>query len=364
MDESETQAQLRREATDASLRVERHKTDEELAKQQADVEGDASKVLDGARARADEVLRSAREKADKELQRTEADSDDFTVVEDERSREDDAVRRERATADEEFSREPDANRRAVAALLELARAQTDYHLHRERRHTDGAIGSRDDFLAMVSHELQNMLGGVAISAGALMKIPGNDEVRDAVARHTRRIQRNTARMNRLVGDLIDVVSIDAGRLAVAPESRDATELVGETLEAFEPIATARKISIGTRVAAGPLLARYDRGRILQALANLVGNALKFTKDGGRIDIVVESLEGRVQFAVIDSGVGIAPEQLSVVFDRFWQVTNLERPGLGLGLYITRGIVDAHGGRIWVDSRLDVGSTFYFTLPVA
>jgi len=175
LDENETHVQLRREATDASLRVERHKTDEELAKQQADVEGDANKVLDDARARADEVLRGARAKADEELQRTEADSHDLTVVENDRSREDDTVRRERATADEEFSREPDANRHALAALLDLARAQTDYHLHRERTHTDGVVGSRGDFLAMVSHELQNMLGGVAISAGSLLRIPCDDE---------------------------------------------------------------------------------------------------------------------------------------------------------------------------------------------
>ena len=110
----------------------------------------------------------------------------------------------------------------------------------------------------------------------------------------------------------------------------------------------------------------DPERILQVLSNLVGNAIKFTKAGGRIDIVVERIDHEVRFAVIDTGPGIAPDKLPAVFERFWQVAKADRLGLGLGLglYISKSIVEEHGGSIWVDSRVGEGSTFYFTLPAA
>jgi signal transduction histidine kinase len=133
---------------------------------------------------------------------------------------------------------------------------------------------------------------------------------------------------------------------------------------FRPLASVKNISVASDVRAGSLLARYDHERILQVLANLVGNAIKFTGEGGRIDLIVEATGDDVRFAVQDSGAGIAPDKLNVIFERFWQVADQRRSGLGLGLFISKCIVEAHGGRIWAESHPGAGSTFYFTLPAA
>jgi len=362
MAEGEKNARSAREATDQSLVAERHKADDELAKRRTDIEREADKVVADAQDQADDVVRNARARADEVLRHTDADAQEHAVVEKERSREDDALCTERAAAAEILTRERAARRRAMAALFALERYQTDDHLLLERDRADEAIGSRDDFLGIVSHDLRNMLGIMDLSAALLLKIPCDDEVRSAIGRQAQRIQRYTVRMNRLIGDLLDVASIDAGRLAMAPQTHSVTDVLVETVEAFQPIAAAKSISLRTDVKPGSLLARYDHERILQVLANLVGNAIKFTQEGGRIDIVVEPAEHEVRFAVVDTGAGIAPDKLGFIFERFSQIADQDRAGFGLGLYIARCIVEGHGGRIWVDSRLHEGSTFYFTLP--
>jgi signal transduction histidine kinase len=108
----------------------------------------------------------------------------------------------------------------------------------------------------------------------------------------------------------------------------------------------------------------DRGRILQVFDNLIGNAIKFTRAGGRITAGATPRDDEVVFWVADTGEGIASENLPLIFDRFWQATRSGRKGAGLGLTITKGIVEAHGGHIWVESTADSGSTFFFTIPIA
>ncbi len=352
--------QSERDATDQSLGEEREKTDEELAKRRSDLEENADEVIADARDRADDVLEGERAKADQKNP-PELDSREHVAVQAERSREDAAVRAERTTADKHLSIEREARRRALAALLALEREQTDDHLLLERHHADTAIGSRDDFLAMVSHDLRNMLGGMAMTAVALMNIPGEQEVVRAIVRNAQRIQQYTARMDRLVGDLLDVVSIEAGRLALIPELDDARELPRETVEAFAAIAATRDITIQHTEWQGALMARYDRDRMLQVLANLVGNALKLTPKGGNITLLLEPIAGALRFAVADTGPGVAPENRELIFERFWQAAQ-QQGGVGLGLYISKCIVEAHGGKIWVDGGAGEGSTFSFTLP--
>jgi signal transduction histidine kinase len=357
-------ARSERERTDRSLNDERQKTDDELTKRVAGLEERADDDVLETRKRADEVLARARTRADQKLATTEADSEELGVVRDERRREDDILRAERGLADEHLSGERDAVRRALTALLSLERERTDQHLLMERERNDEMIGSRDDFLAIVSHDVRNLLGAVALSAGGLYCLEANDEIRNAIQREARHIQRCTARMNRLVGDLLDLVSIEAGRLAMAPERHDAMDLLRETLDAFRAVASANKISLVSDVRVGCLFARYDHDRILQVLANLIGNAIKFTKKGGKIEIIVEAIGDEVRFAISDTGRGIDADKLSVIFERFWHVPEERRSGLGLGLYISKCIVEAHGGRIWAESRGAGGSTFYFTLPSA
>jgi signal transduction histidine kinase len=139
-------------------------------------------------------------------------------------------------------------------------------------------------------------------------------------------------------------------------------LLTETIESFQLIATARKIQMSSEVESGELLASFDHDRILQVLTNLIGNAMKFTKSGGTILLRLAPVEGGIQFTVKDSGCGIATEQIDAIFGRFSQVIPDDRRGLGLGLYIARCIIDAHGGKIWAESEPGSGSAFHFTLP--
>jgi signal transduction histidine kinase len=352
-----------REQTDKSLADEREKTDDELLKRGAALEETSDEVVASARERAGQVLDDARNKADEKLRLTSTSHAQQTALKEERAAEDRALHDERATADEKLARERDARRRALAALLALERDETDDYLLLERERADAAVDSRDDFLGMVTHDVRNLLGGLVMSASAVMRIPSDDvAAKAAMTREGQRIYRYAARMNRLVGDLLDIVSIEAGRLSIVPRREDATELLSETVDAFQAVASAKKISLTTEARSGNLIALYDHERVLQVLANLVGNAVKFTPGGGRIDVFVESIDDQVRFGVRDTGPGIPSDQLLVVFDRYWQRAKAPHGSLGLGLYIARCIVEAHGGKIWGESLPGQGSTFFFTLP--
>ena len=334
-----------------------------VARRRARDKAQADGILATARDRADTVLDEARNAADERLVGELAPSQ-REVLQEERTDEDEAVQQERTVADTDLSRERAARQRALTALLALEREQTDQHLVLERDSADAAIRSRDEFLALVSHDLRDLLGGIALSAASLLTIDCEPPVRDEVSKGADRIKRYTARMSRLVGDLLDVVSIEAGRFALSPRREDASALLLETVEVYQPIAAANDISIRSEIKTGSLLARYDHERLLQVFANLIGNAIKFTPRGGRIDILVEPVEREVRFSISDTGPGIAPDQLEIIFERFWQVAKPPRTGVGLGLYISRCIVEAHGGKLWVESKLNEGSTFFFTLPAA
>jgi len=353
-----------RERTDKSLADERGKTDDELLKRSEALEETSDDVVASARERAGQVLFDARRKADETLRLANTSHAAQAALDKERAAEDRALRDERATADQKLASERETRRRALAALLALERDETDDYLLLERERADAAVDARDDFLGMVTHDVRNLLGGLVMSASSVMKIPCADAAAKAVlTREGQRIHRYAARMNRLVGDLLDVVSIEAGRLAIVPHREDAAELLRETVDAFQAIASAKKIALTTEMKSGALAARCDHERILQVLANLVGNAVKFTPDGGRIDLLVDAVDDQVRFGVHDTGPGIPADQLSVVFDRYWRAKE-SHGGLGLGLYIARCIVEAHAGKIWAESLPGEGSTFYFSLPAA
>ena len=170
-------------------------------------------------------------------------------------------------------------------------------------------------------------------------------------------------MNRLIGDLVDVASIEAGVLAATREMGDPATVVAEAVDNFQVQAATSGISLAAEIVPPPALAAFDSARILQVLTNLLSNAIKFTPAHGRIDVRVERVGDEVRFAVSDTGVGITADNLEAVFVRFLQVTENDRRGVGLGLYISKAIVQGHGGRIWAESTVGEGSTFCFTLPV-
>jgi len=184
-----------------------------------------------------------------------------------------------------------------------------------------------------------------------------------VVLHARRVQRSGARMRRLVGDLVDVASIEAGMLAVTRAVGHPADVVREAVETFQAQASASGISLTGEIAPRVPSFPFDAARILQVLCNLLSNALKFTPAQGSVVVRLEHVEESVVCSVSDTGEGIPDDKLEAVFDRFVQLTKNDRRGVGLGLFISKCIVQGHGGRIWVDNRIGGGSTFCFTLPM-
>jgi signal transduction histidine kinase len=345
-----------RTQTDESLRAERERTDDALAEEMAAIDRTADEVVEKARARADAVLAAARAKTDRRLSSTVMSSASAIVKE--RDREDQALQTERAIADEALRIE----RANHVALLSTGRADTDRDLSSERTRSDEAVATREAFMGMVSHDLRNMLNVMNGSALLIAERATRPNHTDEVLLHAGRIQRAHARMTRLVGDLVDVASIEAGALGVTRELADPIPVVTEAIESFRAIMPATEISLTADMQPGALLAAFDSARILQVLVNLIGNAVKFTPAKGRIAVSVEATADEIRFAVRDSGPGIPSDQLEAVFERFLQVKS-DRRGIGLGLYISKCIVQGHGGRIWAESVLGHGSSFCFTLPI-
>ena len=313
-----------------------------------------------ARQRADTVLTAER---DAEDARVRADGGEVArqVVVD-RARDDAAISAERRTADEVLAAERTTQRLALAALLASERGQTDLHLLLKRRTADHLVSSRDDLISIVSHDLRSFLGAIAMNAEMLRRLAvTNQELVDAV-RYSQSIQNIAAEMTRIVGDLLDVASIEAGKIAIVAAPQDAGRLVHKAIELFRPTALAAAVSLAAEVADDNLHAVFDADRVVQVLSNVVGNALKFTPAGGRVVVSVTREAAAIQFAVADTGEGIPADTLATIFERFSQGRRVDRRGLGLGLFIAKRIVDAHGGKMWAESTVGRGSTFFFTLP--
>jgi len=225
-----------------------------------------------------------------------------------------------------------------------------------------ATRARDEMLGVVAHDLRNPLNTIVMSVSSLLELlPANAPL---LRKNAEILRRAADRMNRLIQDLLEVRRIETGRLVVEPRDVAVTALVDEAMEMLRPLAAAASIHLRSNVAADTPRVLADAGRILQVLSNLVGNAIKFTPAGGSITLTAARAEDEVRFTITDTGPGIAADELPHVFGRFWQGNRSDRRGIGLGLAIAKGIVDAHGGRIWVESHVGTGSRFYFTLPLA
>jgi signal transduction histidine kinase len=240
---------------------------------------------------------------------------------------------------------------------EVARA-TLSHMYKEAEET---IDAREQVLKIVSHDLRNPLHTISMCASLLLDVPMQPGDQDA---HLKRIKRAGERMNRLIQDLLDVAKLEAGRVGIDARPVQLAPLVREAHDMLAPLAAEKSIRLDCAIVDGLPEVTADGGRIVQVLSNLVGNAIKFTPRDGRIVIRAEPAPGGVRMSVADTGAGIPEEQLSKLFGRFWQGNPADRRGIGLGLSIAKGIIDAHGGRIWVESRVGEGTTFFFTLGTA
>jgi signal transduction histidine kinase len=178
------------------------------------------------------------------------------------------------------------------------------------------------------------------------------------------IKRGCDRMNHMIEDLLDIARIESGRLAIETAPIAVQSLMDEVAATLRPDVERRGQRLDCRVAAALPAVCADRDRLLQVFSNLVGNAVKFTAAGGTIGIAAEADHGSVRFSVSDTGCGIAPENVPHLFDRFWQASRADRRGIGLGLTIVKALVEAHGGRLTLESKPGQGTTFQFLVPVA
>jgi PAS domain S-box-containing protein len=225
-----------------------------------------------------------------------------------------------------------------------------------------AIRARDEVLAVVAHDLRNPLGAILMQSSALRRRGSEPERRSQ--KPAEMIKHAATRMNHLIDDLLDVTRMEAGRFSIQQADLATGPLVAESIEAQRGLAEAAALDLRVDTAGYLPDVFADHDRLLQVLGNLVGNAIKFTQPGGIITVGAAPRGGEVLFWVADTGVGIAADKIPHVFERFWQAEKGERRGTGLGLPIVRGIVEAHGGRVWVESELARGSTFFFTMPAA
>ncbi|HEX8945755.1 MAG TPA: ATP-binding protein [Gemmatimonadaceae bacterium] len=249
----------------------------------------------------------------------------------------------------------------AVTLAERAALAIDnaWHLRRAER----AIAARDRVLGVVSHDLRNALNAITMSAQSLLT--SLSMTHDARERLVQNILDAGDWMQRLMRDLLDLANIEAGRLSIEIQNEAVTPIIEATREMFATRARAQRVDLRVELPARLPMVRADAERIVQVLANLVGNSLKYTSEGGIVSIGARNGGNEVVLVVVDTGAGIAAHDVPHVFERFWHAKGSSPTrGSGLGLAIAQGIVAAHGGRIWVESELGAGSTFSVALPVA
>lgn len=233
------------------------------------------------------------------------------------------------------------------------------HLYNQAKN---AIATREDILAVVSHDLKNPLTAIKLIGQTLKLLEAPDKA--TCDRLATKIENSARQMQVLIGDLLDFAKIESGTFSVSQKSESLMNAVRETVESMQVQAEAKQQSLICDLLKDLPRVNIDLPRIAQVMSNLVGNALKFTPAGGRITISAKARRFDVLVSVSDTGSGIPAENLTKIFDRFWQAETTKNKGSGLGLSIAKGIVQAHGGKIWAESRIGIGTTINFTLPLS
>ena len=248
---------------------------------------------------------------------------------------------------------------AQAAATALHRARTyDAELDK-RRHAELLAQAREDVLGVVAHDLRNPLNLIQMTAELMidevLPLAKRKEMLDIALRAAKQ-------MNRLIDDLLDTVRLQAGRLSLDVEEVSVEAIMKQAEETYRPLAQRRHLHFETAAQDGAMV-RADPARVSQIVGNLIGNAIKFSREDGSVKLRAKSEDKQVVFQVVDDGPGIPPDNMSHLFDNFWQARKNDRRGVGLGLAIVKELVEAHGGKIWVESQVDHGSTFSFSLPI-
>ena len=251
----------------------------------------------------------------------------------------------------------------LEAADELQRRATEVDLQRRLLSEQRAVRARDEMLAVVSHDLGNPLSVILLEAAHLLRhLPESEDQRTrTLGESVELIRRSTMRMKALIDDLLELERLGAKSFPVDVQPVESRDLLEEAQTDAQPLADAKHISLVLDLIDPPKI-HADPHRISQVLSNLLGNSIKFTPEGGTITLRARSRDGVLSVTIEDTGRGIAPEHLAHIFDRYWRPRGSKVEGTGLGLYIARGIVEAHGGRVWAESSPN-GATFVFTLPL-
>ncbi len=345
---------------DPPRQSEHNQTDKALKNSNSASEFQSDSNRDAERVETDRANQQRR--SDSDASRDSASADVGTGLAD---RQDERLRKEREITDEALS---DERIRADAATgiersrhQAIAKSSAELLSQEQERHqkTKATLTTREEFLAIVSHDLRNPLNHISMTADELLEEP-KDVKELAVS-----IKRSAGEMLRLIQDLLDAERIAEGKLALQCEQHEIGEIINQAVEQLQGSAASKGVILEAQSQdmCGSVLC--DRGRIIQVLSNLIGNAIKFTPAKGRVCVTCQktgSEAKEVEVLVSDTGGGIAPEKINTIFERFSQIHNQDRSGIGLGLYIAKMMVKEHSGRIWVESKLGEGSTFHFTLP--
>jgi signal transduction histidine kinase len=395
MGQSKSEVADDRALTDARLDAERAASDADSPVSTAVARGALDDRIERDRRLADARLLKFRVGIDRTLSREQSDAPSAnSSVAHERDSAEQRKQTERGVADTLLQQERQRSDVAVEAQrsehdavrdgLEGRRQDTDEQLSIERRGADttaSALGEtrnvlgetrsaltkaetkdwrQRDVLGTVAHDLRSPLSAISLSAESIAETTKDASTRSAA----RLIELAAARMERMLSDLLDVARIESGALRISKQHHDVGALLQEVLHSYQPMFSARGIAFTVDTPTASMAAFFDYDRIVQVLSNLLGNAMKFTQDGGTVALHVEQQAELIVFTVRDSGVGIPQASLPHIFERFWNIDSDMRRGIGLGLYICENIIQAHGGTIGAESELGKGATFRFSLPNA
>ncbi len=394
-DSSSKSLDQQRDLTDKSLVSERGKSDDSFAAQRRKTENKTNVKVKDNRLKADRSRTASRNDIDAQTQITRrskghqaphATAQQKAVdldIETQRKSDDLAVENERQLMDEALINERKILKAEINKHLEAERKATDQNLSHERTRTDEdakyALGvltreqtshsatkaqltTRDEFLAIVSHDLRNPIGSILSYADLVLSegIDKNPELKQWIET----IKRNAQTSLRLIGDILDMERFAEGKLLVQFASVDFGKIIDETNEAFQSMAGERNITLSVDQPRPIGVIHVDGERLRQVLMNLIGNALKYTPKGGKVRVIAETIDSELKVSVEDTGIGIPQEKRQQIFERFAQIQNKDRSGLGLGLYIAAMFIEAHNGKIGVESNKPAGSRFTFTVPLA
>lgn len=384
-----------RKETDRSLNVERDSANERLVKDRSAAEFTANETIAQERLEADEARKSQRidTDSDRKIEGNALKGDQQAIenrevsnerIRSERLAADNAVMRERSNIDSAIETEREKKNELITRLLEKERGETDLNLNTERLNTDAEVlkssaklvtevaahlqtkstlTSRDEFLAIVSHDLKNPIGAIASCAALLLEDAIEKKLDAETTKWIQFIKRNAETGLRLINDILDMERVSQGKLQLSFAATKVEPLLREVESSFLQIAQAKEIKLSILHFEKMPDMICDHDRVLQVLSNVVGNAVKFTPQGGKVEISVSASDDCIEFVVADSGSGIPQTKLETIFARFAQIGSADRSGLGLGLYISKMFVEAHQGNIWVDSELSKGSRFHIKLPL-